>query len=105
VVSFTAAGRVTSNGIAKRLRHTGAGAASSRSQVMQIVVCGQCGDRFAITHESAAADTELAVRQAAWLQDHFVWDHIQESKHRSSIALPAVEELVEVRGQVAGPRP
>jgi hypothetical protein len=103
VVSFTAAGRVTSNGIAKRLRQSGAGAPSSRFQVMQIVECGQCRDRFAITHESAAADAALATRQAVWLQDQFVWDHIQESKHRSSIALPAGEELGEARGQVAAP--
>lgn len=104
MVSFTAAGRVTSNGIAKRLRQTGAGAPSSRYQQMQIVECGQCGDRFAITHESAAADPELAGRQAVWLQDQFVWDHIQETKHRSSVALPPADELGETRGQAATPR-
>ncbi len=104
MVSFTAAGRVTSHGIARRLRQTGAGATSSRSQVMQIVVCPQCGERFAITHEPAAADPELAGRQAVWLQDQFVWDHIQESRHRSSVALPAAEELSETRSQVADPR-
>jgi hypothetical protein len=104
VVSFTAAGRVTSHGIAKRLRQNGAGAPSSRYQLMEVAVCGQCGDRFAITHENAAANHELAARQAVWLQDQFVWDHIQENKHRSSIALPAPEELGENR-QVAAPRP
>lgn len=104
MVSFTASGRVNSNGIAKRLRQTGAGAPSSRYQVMQIVQCGQCSDRFAITHESAAADPKLAVRQSVWLQDQFVWDHIQETKHRSSIALPAAEELGQTRSQVAAPR-
>jgi hypothetical protein len=104
VVSFTADGRVTSNGIAKRLRQTGAGAPSSRYKVMEVVLCGQCGDRFAITHETASADPDLATRQAVWLQDHFVWDHIQETKHRSSITLPAAEELGESRGQVAAPR-
>jgi len=93
VVSFTAAGRGTSHGIAKRLRQSGAGAPSSRYQLMEVAVCAQCGDRFAITHENAAADPELAARQAVWLQDQFVWDHIQENKHRSSIALPAPEEL------------
>ena len=105
MVSFTAAGRVSSNGVAKRLRQTRVGAPSSRYQLMEVVVCGQCGDRFAITHEIAVADTSLAVRQAAWLQDQFVWDHIQESKHRSSVALPAAEELGEARNQVAAPRP
>jgi hypothetical protein len=72
---------------------------------MQTVECGQCGERFAITHDLATADAELAVRQAAWLQDHFVWDHIQETRHRSSIALPSPEELGETRTQVAAPRP
>jgi hypothetical protein len=104
VVSFTASGGVAANGVAKRLRQTGAGASSSRSQVMQIVACSQCGLRFAITHESAAADPELAERQAMWLQDQFVWDHIQESKHRSSIALPAAEELGDARNQAVAPR-
>lgn len=60
---------------------------------MEVVVCGQCGDRFAITHEVATADVDLATRQAVWLQDQFVWDHIQETKHRSSITLPAADEL------------
>lgn len=104
MVSFTAAGRATSHGVAKRLRQSGAGAASSRFQVMQIVGCGQCGDRFAITHESVAADPELAARQAAWLEDQFVWDHIQETKHRSSVALPAAEELGENRSPVGSSR-
>ena len=93
MVSFTASGRATSHGIAKRLRQNGAGAPSSRYKLMEVAACSQCGDRFAITHEAAVADPELASRQATWLQDQFVWDHIQESKHRSSIALPAAEEL------------
>lgn len=103
MVSFTAAGRVSSNGVAKRLRQTRTGPPSSRYQSMEVVVCGQCGDRFAITHEAAAADADLAARQATWLQDQFVWDHIQETKHRSSIALPASEELGETRGPLAAP--
>lgn len=102
MVSFTAAGRVTAHGIAKRLRQTSASAPTPRNQVMQLVVCAQCSDRFAITHEPDAADPELAARQAAWLQDQFVWDHIQETKHRSSIALPAAEELADIRSNVAG---
>jgi hypothetical protein len=105
VVSFTASGRATSHGIAKRLRQNGAGALSTRYKQMEVAVCSQCGDRFAITHEVAAADPELATRQAAWLQDQFVWDHIQETKHRSSVALPAAEELGETRNQVAAHRP
>jgi hypothetical protein len=65
----------------------------ARNQVMKLVVCGQCGERFTIGHDPASANLELAERQATWLQDHFVWDHIQESKHRGSIALPAANEL------------
>jgi hypothetical protein len=89
--------------MAKRLRQNGAGAPSSRYQLMEVAVCGQCGDRFAITHETAVADAQLAARQAIWLQDQFVWDHIQETKHRSSVALPAPEEMGENRGRVAAP--
>lgn len=71
---------------------------------MQLVACSQCGDRFVIAHEPDAAAPELAGRQAIWLQDQFVWDHIQETKHRSSIALPSAEEL-DARTQAALPRP
>lgn len=83
--------------IAKRMRHSSAppapGAPPARTQVIQVVVCQQCGDRFAISHDLTALDPELAERQAAWLADRFVWDHIQETKHRSSVTLPAAEEL------------
>ncbi len=58
--------------------------------VMSDVVCGECGERFQITHRAPATDVALAKRQAVWLADRFVWDHIQESKHRSSIELPAL---------------
>ena len=62
MVSFTAAGRATSNnGLAKRLRHTGSAAQSSRFQVMQIVECGQCSERFAITHDQATAAPAIVI--------------------------------------------
>jgi hypothetical protein len=96
---------MTSNGVAKRLRQNGAGAPSSRYQTMEVAVCGQCGDRFAITHETAAADPELAARQAIWLQDQFVWDHIQETKHRSSVALPPSDQLGGTPSATSAPRP
>lgn len=60
---------------------------------MSEVACNSCGERFEITHKAAFQDPVLAERQAAWLQDQFVWDHIQENKHRSSISLPASEEM------------
>jgi hypothetical protein len=81
-----------SNGTARRLRHK-AESAAARNVVMSVVACSQCGQRFAISHDPASQDPALAERQAAWLQDHFVWDHIQESKHRALITLPGSSEM------------
>lgn len=53
-----------------------------------IVVCPQCGERYSIAREIPCSDPALAARHAIWLLDHFVWDHIQENRHRSSIRLP-----------------
>jgi hypothetical protein len=58
-----------------------------------IVVCPQCGDRFSIAHEVPCLDPSVAKQHSEWLLDHFVWDHIQENKHRGSISLPNAEEL------------
>ncbi len=55
---------------------------------MTDVICDQCGVRFQIAHHADANDAALAERQAAWLADQFVWDHIQEHKHRALIELP-----------------
>lgn len=52
------------------------------------VVCSKCGQRFAIHCDSAAHDAGLAVKQAAWVQDQLVWDHIQERRHNGSMDLP-----------------
>jgi hypothetical protein len=60
---------------------------------MSVVVCVECGERFAISHNPASQDEALAERQAAWLRDHFVWDHIQESRHHALITLPASAEM------------
>ena len=38
-------------------------------------------------------DPALAARQATWLADKFVWDHIQESHHPHSIDLPAADAI------------
>jgi hypothetical protein len=80
------------NGTARRLRNT-IEKAAARTVVMSVVVCTQCGERFTISHELACQDAALAERQATWLQDHFVWDHIQETKHRGMITLPASAEM------------
>jgi hypothetical protein len=60
---------------------------------MKIVECGQCGQRFSIGHNPAAPDAALAEKQATWLADRFVWDHIQENKHQGSITLPPPAEM------------
>jgi len=90
-------GQPNSYGIAKRLRnHTGGvpnNAVMASSIVMAVVVCDECGARFAVTHRAAFQDAPLAERQAVWLQDHFVWDHIQETRHSGSIRLPASHEM------------
>ena len=80
-----------SNGTAKRLRkktESGLG-----KVVMLTVACYQCGAQFAIAHHSASQDQALAERQARWLADKFVWDHIQENNHPSSISLPGSHEM------------
>jgi ribosomal protein L32 len=69
---------------AKRLRKN----PGEQLQTVLIVTCPQCGDRYSIAHQVPCPDPTLAERNAAWLQDRFVWDHIQESRHRGSILLP-----------------
>jgi hypothetical protein len=59
---------------------------------MTTVCCDKCGFHYAIEHRAGAEDASLATRQAAWLADRLVWDHIQESKHQGSIRLPFVAE-------------
>ena len=80
-----------SNGIAKRLRKNKESAPGTI--VMKTVVCPQCGEQFAIGHKLALQDESLAARQATWLADQFVWDHIQENKHQGSIRLPGLDEM------------
>ena len=80
-----------SHGTARRLRHNADGVPNSI--VMAIVVCDECGSRFAVTHRAPFQDAPLAERQVVWLKDHFVWDHIQETRHSGSIRLPAGHEM------------
>jgi hypothetical protein len=56
----------------------------------ETVVCAKCGQRFAIRNEQASQDTELARKQASWVEDQLVWDHIQERKHHGTIELPSL---------------
>ena len=53
-----------------------------------IIVCPDCGDSFSIVGQVPCLDSALARSRGAWLLDQFVWDHIQENKHKASITLP-----------------
>lgn len=55
---------------------------------METVVCGNCGQRFAIHNDANAASAELTEKRIAWVKDQLVWDHIQERKHHGSMELP-----------------
>jgi hypothetical protein len=57
---------------------------------METVVCTKCGQRFAIRNDEGLPDSELAKKQASWVADQLVWDHIQERKHHGTIELPAL---------------
>jgi transcription elongation factor Elf1 len=57
---------------------------------METVVCGKCGQRFAIHPDSALQDIQITRKHAAWVLDRLVWDHIQERKHSGTIDLPTL---------------
>ncbi|HWX56190.1 MAG TPA: hypothetical protein VN176_16490 [Verrucomicrobiae bacterium] len=76
------------NGVARRLRATAEPNVSST--LMETVVCGNCGQRFVIHNGPAFQDVELARKQASWVADQLVWDHIQERKHHGTIELPSL---------------
>ncbi len=78
------------HGNAKRVRHTDL--PSLQVTTMTTITCDKCGHEYAIQHRFGLEDTDLAARQAAWLADNFVWDHIQENKHQGSIRLPFLAE-------------
>ncbi len=74
------------NGVARRLGRIVEHA--SNAILMETVVCDHCGQRFSISHDPGLEDVELAKKQAAWVTDQLVWDHIQERKHHGTIELP-----------------
>jgi hypothetical protein len=77
---------VKSHVVARRLRKSAPfGAATS---AIETVVCGNCGQRFAIRRQPDAQDTRLAEKEVAWVEDQLVWDHIQERAHHGSMELP-----------------
>ncbi|HEY4675907.1 MAG TPA: hypothetical protein VIJ01_02040 [Candidatus Angelobacter sp.] len=56
---------------------------------MGTVVCGKCGQRYSIS-ELPSQDAELSRKQASFVADKLVWDHIQERKHQATIELPTL---------------
>jgi hypothetical protein len=79
---------VKPNGVATRIRGT---AARPDVILMETVVCGNCGQRFAIHHDPGYQNAELARKQASWIEDQLVWDHIQERKHHGMMKLPPLQ--------------
>ena len=77
------------NGVARRLR--GLAEHPSKAILMETVVCSKCGQRFAIRHDLGSEDVELAKKQASWVTEQLVWDHIQERKHHGTIELPRLQ--------------
>lgn len=73
------------NGIVTRIR---SGAERPDDVLMETVVCSKCGQQFAIHHDPTRQNVHVARKQASWLEDKLVWDHIQERKHHSTIHLP-----------------
>ncbi|MGC2745196.1 MAG: hypothetical protein WA672_18660 [Candidatus Angelobacter sp.] len=57
---------------------------------METVVCGKCGQRYAIHTEPLSQNAELSRKQASFVADKLVWDHIQERKHQGTIELPSL---------------
>jgi len=46
-------------------------------------------DSYSATkHDPALQNADLARKQASWVTDQLVWDHIQERKHHGTIELP-----------------
>ena len=74
--------------IARRMRGTADVVPNGHS--METVVCGNCGQRFAIRRDVASLDVELARKQVSFVTEQLVWDHIQERKHHGTIELPNV---------------
>ena len=73
--------------VARRLRGT---PAIDNGILMETIVCGKCGQRFAIHNDPAGQDAALARKHAVWVADQLVWDHIQERKHHGTMELPSL---------------
>jgi len=72
--------------VARRMRKSAPfGAATNATET---VVCGSCGQRFAIHRVASAHNTIVAEKEIAWVEEQLVWDHIQERDHHGSMDLP-----------------
>lgn len=71
--------------VAKRLRKS---LVFDATNARETVVCGGCGQRFAIRRAPGLDDIKLIEKQTAWVQEQLVWDHIQEREHHGSMELP-----------------
>jgi transcription elongation factor Elf1 len=72
--------------IARRMRKSAPFGAATNAR--ETVVCGSCGQRFAIHRDSGEHDTKFAEKEIAWVEEQLVWDHIQERAHHGSMDLP-----------------
>ena len=77
------------NGVVRRLRRSVEHSPHANS--IETVVCGKCGQRFAIHFDMALGNAELAKKQATWVANELVWDHIQERKHHGTMDLPDLQ--------------
>ncbi len=80
---------VNPNGVARRLGRMAE--RPSNAILMETIVCSKCGQRYTIRHAPELQNIELAKKQASWVTDTLVWDHIQERKHHGTIELPKLQ--------------
>lgn len=62
----------------------------SEPNAVETVICSKCGQRFVIQNSLDFQSEELEKKQASWVADQLVWDHIHERKHHGRIELPAL---------------
>jgi hypothetical protein len=57
-------------------------------QEMGTLRCDSCGEEFVIGHQPASADSNIAEKQAAWLEKALAEEHERDKKHSDRIELP-----------------
>jgi hypothetical protein len=61
---------------------------TTASVEMGVVTCDSCSARFTITHEAQHHDSDVAERQATWLERRLIQDHENGLEHEDAIDLP-----------------